>query len=347
MVSRKKKQKGKTYHNFVDDVKVLKPSKVVKSNLVDNINGTGLGSDMGFVGQEKITDFNLLKNPDDSDIVGGGGGGYVDSLGGGDDGGGVGPNPSEWAIPSNAEIDEMSCDELATYKTYFGSHSYLYQTPADKHIAFEIAFSRIHNRILTDCNVAPPPPPPPPSNLVPVAVTPASQTVKVTDGVALDGSQSYDPENGAMTFQWAIKAGPGNPQLSNADKAVATLNNLQPGSYSLELTVADALGQTDSSITNVTVEPPAASDPPPPPPPSGGGGETKGGVNPTNPVITTTGPVIVQSVGPYKGGGGAGGGAGAASPEPGGTTPAKKFNWLLWAFIIASSTYIVFGKNDK
>lgn len=109
-------------------------------------------------------DLNLLKNPDDSDIIAGGGGG--NPVGGGtDDGGGVGPTPSERPIPTNAEIDAMTCAELEENKTWFSNHSFSYQTPADKHIAFEIAVSRMSLRIVNDCAAPPPPPPPPPPAL--------------------------------------------------------------------------------------------------------------------------------------------------------------------------------------
>ncbi len=85
-----------------------------------------------------------------------------------------------------------------------------------------------------------------------VVITPANQTV-LTKEVALDASQSTDPNGLALTFQWSV-VGSGNVSLLHGNAAVATaqLNGNGPNTYTFKVTVTDSAGNTADGTTTVT-----------------------------------------------------------------------------------------------
>lgn len=176
------------------------------------------------------------------------------------------------------------------------------------------------------------PPPPPPSNQAPVAVAGEAITVQLPqDSVQLNGSGSYDPETGPLEFSWVMVDGPNMPTITGAATATPTISNLVPGYYSFRLTVFDPLGASSSSTVNLTVV--AAAAPPPP-------DNNVPGPSP----VKDTAPVLTQYFGPFGPlGGGAGANAKPALAQP--PAPTKKIDWLLWAFVGLSVTYVVFAPN--
>lgn len=206
------------------------------------------------------------------------------------------------------------------------------------------------------CNNTPPPPPiepvgeePPPSNQAPVAVAGDAITIQEPqNSIELDGSRSYDPENGQLTFSWALLEGPNLPTITGAATARPVISNLVPGYYTFRLTVFDALGASSQSTVNVkviaaAVPPPPANNgdqqPPPPPPPPPTDNKPPG-----PPANTTTAPVLTQYFGPFPTGGG-GGGASAKNNTSGVPEKGKRRDWLLYAFIALSATYVLFAPN--
>lgn len=189
---------------------------------------------------------------------------------------------------------------------------------------------------------APEPPAPGPTNQAPIARAGNAITIQAPESsVQLDGTTSSDPENGALEFSWAMVEGPNAPAITGSGTARPTITNLVPGHYTFRLTVFDAQGASSSNTVNVTVNASVI-----PPPADNGDTEPKPEENIPKPSpVLDTAPVLTQYFGPF---GPMGGGGGAAAPQPGAgetATTAKKTNWLLWAFIAASATYIIFAPN--
>ena len=94
-------------------------------------------------------------------------------------------------------------------------------------------------------------------NLPPVAVATADTTSgTVPLFVCFDGSQSYDPEGGSLTYHWDL----------GADGAVAETPTvcypyLTAGEYTVTFTVADVRNATDTEVLVITVQPPANQPP--------------------------------------------------------------------------------------
>jgi len=93
--------------------------------------------------------------------------------------------------------------------------------------------------------VAPPPPPPPP-NHAPVAVIGGPYTT--SDGVVhVDGSQSSDPDNDALTFRWDFGDG------TSGDSMKMSHTYASNGTYNISLVVSDAKGAKDTATTTASV----------------------------------------------------------------------------------------------
>ena len=91
--------------------------------------------------------------------------------------------------------------------------------------------------------------------LPPVAIADAD----VTSGIAaltvnFDGSQSYSPQGGDLTYEWDF----GDGSAPKYEVSPSHTYNF-PGVYEATLTVQDGIGETDSDILEITVEeaPPA------------------------------------------------------------------------------------------
>ena len=164
----------------------------------------------------------------------------------------------------------------------------------------------------------------PAENQPPVAVAGANQTIFLpTDKVLLDGSGSYDPELGQMTYQWAWMSGPNEPTFTNPNKSVAEVSGLIEGEYVYRLTVFDPMGATSESQTKVFVLPQEKE------------------------VVYKT----AVMGGPYVGGGGAmgaGGGGGGGSQSGTGSSIGQIANpkSLLLLALVSIAVSFVFFKED-
>jgi hypothetical protein len=69
--------------------------------------------------------------------------------------------------------------------------------------------------------------------------------------IELDGTESADPDNDALTYEWAFINGPSVPTITNADQPTAQFFADTPGIYNVSLTVTDthdAVGTTSISV---------------------------------------------------------------------------------------------------
>ncbi len=107
-------------------------------------------------------------------------------------------------------------------------------------------------------------PAPPPGSLPPVANAGVSVTITLpTNSVTLDGSASYEPGGGALTYAWSVVSGPSTYTLNSGTSANPVLTGLVAGSYIINLTVTNITGLTNSSIVEVTVNPAIKAPSPP------------------------------------------------------------------------------------
>lgn len=90
-------------------------------------------------------------------------------------------------------------------------------------------------------------------NAEPIAHAGNNQNVKVGDTVLLDGTNSYDEDGDALTYQWRVVSAPGGGSvpLVGGDTARPTFVALSAGEYVLELIVND--GAADSEPVTVSV----------------------------------------------------------------------------------------------
>jgi hypothetical protein len=103
--------------------------------------------------------------------------------------------------------------------------------------------------------------PDPNGNRAPVAIAGPDQII-YRNNTALDGSQSYDPDGSAITYQWRLVSfvpdpatrgsGPQQPTITGANTARPVVTMPQWGQYVFELTVTDGSGLFDRSTTRVT-----------------------------------------------------------------------------------------------
>ena len=94
-----------------------------------------------------------------------------------------------------------------------------------------------------------------PINDPPVADAGPAQTVTVGDLVTLDGSNSTDPVEGdPLTYAWTITVRPASSAttLTDATTVSPTFVPDLPGAYTVELTVDDNNGGTDTDTTTIT-----------------------------------------------------------------------------------------------
>src|SRR5687768_10817279 len=97
----------------------------------------------------------------------------------------------------------------------------------------------------------------PRNNQAPIADAGEDQTaVSTTQQLALDGTQSYDPEGRELTYSWAIESQPAgaNAPLLNAGSAHSTLVPDVEGTYYLRLVVSDGFRDSDPDLVQVVVD---------------------------------------------------------------------------------------------
>jgi hypothetical protein len=93
-------------------------------------------------------------------------------------------------------------------------------------------------------------------NQPPVADAGADRTVTVSPNnpsFTLDGSNSKDPEGGALTFEWKFEGGPNTPAISNTSVEKPTITGVVTGTYKFSLTVKDEKGAVDTDDVTITV----------------------------------------------------------------------------------------------
>lgn len=94
----------------------------------------------------------------------------------------------------------------------------------------------------------------PPQNQPPVSEAGPSQTISLpVTSVALDGSNSTDPEGGALTYFWRQISGPNNATFTNNTMAQTCVSGLIQGVYIMQLRVTDPVGDTSIDAMSITV----------------------------------------------------------------------------------------------
>jgi hypothetical protein len=94
----------------------------------------------------------------------------------------------------------------------------------------------------------------PTANAHPIANAGTGSSYPLGSTVTLDGSLSFDPDGGALTYHWTILAAPDNSAAAPADASAATTTLVldQFGTYQLQLEVIDdAHGSDTSEVTIV------------------------------------------------------------------------------------------------
>lgn len=96
----------------------------------------------------------------------------------------------------------------------------------------------------------------PSPNKPPVADAGPDQSVTITPNgnITLNGSNSSDPEGGALIFDWNLAGGPSAANITDKTKAVTTVNGLTNGDYKFELKVTDDEGDSASDTVIVSVK---------------------------------------------------------------------------------------------
>jgi PKD repeat protein len=90
----------------------------------------------------------------------------------------------------------------------------------------------------------------------PVANAGGSKSMTLPDNSAsLDGSASYNPAGGTLSYAWAKIAGPGSFSISGGNTATPMIIGLAKGIYQVGLTVTNAQGLTATDIISITVNP--------------------------------------------------------------------------------------------
>ncbi len=103
----------------------------------------------------------------------------------------------------------------------------------------------------------------PAQNQAPIAEAGSNQSVQSGATVSINGSSSYDPEGGALGYQWIQSSGPA-VTLSGANTAQSTFAAPDVASnttLSFELTVTDGSGLTDADTCLVLVSPAQQQEP--------------------------------------------------------------------------------------
>jgi hypothetical protein len=67
---------------------------------------------------------------------------------------------------------------------------------------------------------------------------------KSSNSVLLSGWASYDPDGGAVTYQWSYVSGPASYTITDGTSYNATISGLTTGTYTFRLTVKDVDGAT-------------------------------------------------------------------------------------------------------
>ena len=93
-------------------------------------------------------------------------------------------------------------------------------------------------------------------NNVPISHAGNDQSLKINSIVQLDGSESYDADNDAISFSWSVVEQPENSQiqLSSMVAKNPTFFATEPGLYSISLAVSDSLSTSETDIVEIIIE---------------------------------------------------------------------------------------------
>lgn len=119
-------------------------------------------------------------------------------------------------------------------------------------------------------------------NVAPVANAGSNQTITLpTNSVTLSGAGSTDSDGSIVTYAWAKVAGPATGTINNPGSVTTNFSGLVAGTYTVQLTVTDNRGGTNSATVQVTVNPAVV---PPNLPPVANAGSNQSITLPTNSV---------------------------------------------------------------
>ena len=107
--------------------------------------------------------------------------------------------------------------------------------------------------------------------LEPTAGITVSAAPVVNTAITLTAASNVSP----VSWQWSQISGPATGSFGSPAAASTTFTVTSAGSYTIRLTITDAIGRTASADTSITVTPsvtPIPTPTPPPAPSSGGGG---------------------------------------------------------------------------
>lgn len=82
-----------------------------------------------------------------------------------------------------------------------------------------------------------------------------TSTLLPKDSIVLNGSASYNPTGGVLTYKWSQLAGPAAAIFVNDTTAQPLLKNLIQGSYQLQLAVTNAQGHSSEDMLVLVVSP--------------------------------------------------------------------------------------------
>ncbi|MBX2807567.1 MAG: fibro-slime domain-containing protein [Cellvibrionaceae bacterium] len=90
-------------------------------------------------------------------------------------------------------------------------------------------------------------------NLAPIANAGNDHTAETGQAIQLDGTQSYDPDGDALSYDWRLIASPegSNTQLQSSHEAMATLSADVEGLYIAQLMVNDGLLDSAPDTVNI------------------------------------------------------------------------------------------------
>ena len=95
----------------------------------------------------------------------------------------------------------------------------------------------------------------PPANQPPVAVADPKQTITLpVNNAKLDGTKSYDPDNGISKYAWVLTSGTGGA-ITTPNASLTTVTGLTQGTYIYKLTVTDNSNATSSTFVTIVVNP--------------------------------------------------------------------------------------------
>ncbi len=90
-------------------------------------------------------------------------------------------------------------------------------------------------------------------NTIPVSIAGTDQWVRLDKSLSLDGSRSYDPQDGSLTYQWQIVEKPegSNPSLDDVSSITPKFTTNTQGEYLLSLVVSNSQSSSEPSYVSI------------------------------------------------------------------------------------------------